>query len=85
MLEGWNHIPKGYAATFDVDAAPRWLRIWFRTPIVDRWAYPQMVTRGFGYLTPHPGIPVEPPADMPNGWRLRPADFQPPGSVTDLR
>ena len=31
-LEGWNHIPRGYGADFDVATAPWWLRLWFRTP-----------------------------------------------------
>jgi hypothetical protein len=84
-LEGWNHVPDGYGATFDVAAAPRWLRAWFRIPFLDRFAYPQLVRRGFGYLTPHPGtLPAE-REDVRGGWRIRPEGHVPPGSVTDLR
>jgi hypothetical protein len=84
-LEGWNHVPEGYGASFDVTAAPLWLRLWFRTPFLDRWAHPVMVRRGFGFLRPHPGVPPEDRAEISGGWRLRPEGYQPPGSVTDLR
>jgi hypothetical protein len=84
-LEGWNQIPEGYGAWFDVASAPLWLRLWFRTPFLDRWAYPRMVQRGFGFLTPDPGVPPENRGEISAGWRLRPGTHQPPGSVTDLR
>jgi hypothetical protein len=84
-LEGWNHIPTGYGADFDVEAAPRWLRIWFRTPFLDRFAYPLMVKRGFAYLAPHPGVGPEDRDEVSGGWRLRPGGYQSPDSVTDLR
>ena len=71
-LEGWNHVPEGYGASFDVRSAPLWLRVWFRTPFLDRWAYPQLVRRGLGYLTPHPGVPPEEREAVANGWRVRP-------------
>ena len=84
-LEGWNHVPRGYAADFEVRAAPAWLRAWFRTPFLDRFAYPRMVERGVGYLVPQPGVA---PADrevVTSGWRVRPPDYLPPGSQTGLR
>jgi hypothetical protein len=31
-LEGWNHAPQGFGATFDTDAAPGWLRAVVSTP-----------------------------------------------------
>jgi hypothetical protein len=71
-LEGWNHVPEGYGASFDVRSAPFWLRVWFRTPFLDRWAYPQLVRRGLGYLTPHPDVPPEAREDVTDGWRVRP-------------
>jgi hypothetical protein len=69
-LEGWNHIPLGYSARFELDAAPRWLRVWFHTPFVDRFAYPLAVRRGFGVLHPHPGWPADEREDVPAGWRV---------------
>src|SRR5215207_6974621 len=56
-LEGWNHVPRGYGATFDIGSAPWWLRAWFRTPFVDRFAYRVLVDRGLGWLTVQPGSP----------------------------
>ncbi len=82
-LEGWNQIPEGYGADFDLPSAPLWLRTWFRTPLLDRFAYPQMVRRGLGYLTPHPGVPPDARGKVRTGWRIRP-EYQPPGSITHL-
>lgn len=84
-LEGWNHVPLGYAADVDVDAAPAWLRLWFRAPFFDRFAYPQLVTRGFGYLTPHPGVAPADRESVGGGWRFRPEGYRAPGSVAELR
>ena len=84
-LEGWNHVPVGYAADLDVRAAPAWLRAWLRTPFLGRFAYPRMVQRGFGYLTPHPGTEPADREDAGDGWRFRSEDYRPPGSVTHLR
>ena len=69
-LEGWNHIPEGYGASFDIASAPLWLRVWFHTPFLDRWAYPQLVRRGHGCLRPHPGVPAEQREAVAGGWRL---------------
>jgi hypothetical protein len=76
-LEGWNHVPEGYGASFDVASAPLWLQLWFRTPLLDRWAYPRMVQRGFGFLPPHPGVPPEGREEISGGWRLRPEHHGP--------
>jgi len=69
-LEGWNSVPRGYGATFDLSSAPVWLRIWFAVPLVDRFAYPVAVRRGYGSLTPHPGWPSAGRGDVPDGWRV---------------
>ena len=69
-LEGWNSVPRGYGATFDLSPAPLWLRIWFRVPGVDRFAYPVMVRRGCGILTPHPGWDAECRGPVRAGWRI---------------
>jgi hypothetical protein len=84
-LEGWNHVPIGYSAQFDVRSAPAWLRAWFRTPFVDRFAYPRMVDRGFGYLVPHPDVTPDDREPVAGGWRLRPEGYRAPGSEADLR
>ena len=81
QLEGWNHIPAGYSASFDVAAAPWWLRAWFRTPFVDRFAYPVMVRRGHGLLRPLPNSTAGLKEPVTGGWRLDPS----PGSWTSHR
>jgi hypothetical protein len=79
-LEGWDHVPLGYGARFDLAAAPWWLRWWFNTPFVDRYAYPRLVARGLGYLTPHPGWPEEGREPVQGGWRVGEPGSSPPGS-----
>lgn len=71
-LEGWNRIPRGFGARFDLSRAPWWLRAWMATPFVDRFAYPVVVGRGLGYLTAQPGSTL---ATLPwdaaaRGWQL---------------
>jgi hypothetical protein len=82
-LVGWNSLPEGYAATFDMAAAPAWLRFWMRTPFIDRFAYPVMVRRGFGWLHRDPALPKAnfEPAD---GWRIAPWGRVPPEGRADL-
>jgi hypothetical protein len=82
-LVGWNDIPSGHGAEFDLEDAPWWLRLWFRTPFIDRFAYPVVVRRGYGWLTPHRGVEPGPIGDV--GWRLRPSGYEPAGSVARLR
>ena len=83
--EGWDHVPRGYGADFDVASAPWWLRLWFRTPFLDRYAYPRLVRRGHGYLTPFPDHAANEREPVRGGWRLRDPSYVPPGSVADLR
>jgi len=73
ILEGWNHIPRDFGARFDTAAAPWWLRAWFATPLLDRFAYPVLVRRGYGHLSPHPGVVpnAQAIADATKaGWRI---------------
>lgn len=74
-LEGWNSIPDGYGASFDLEAAPLWLRLWFGTPFIDRFAYPVMVRRGHGYLTPMPGHRL---GAVRKDWKISPVGSDPP-------
>jgi hypothetical protein len=83
-LEGWDHVPRGYGAEFDVASAPWWLRIWFRTPFADRYAYPRLVRRGLGWLTPFPDCREQDREPVDGGWRLRPPGYRPPGSACGL-
>jgi hypothetical protein len=36
-LIGWNSIPDGYGASFELKGAPWWLRVWFHTPLPATW------------------------------------------------
>ncbi len=80
-LEGWDHIPRGYSADFDLSGAPWWLRLWFRMPFVDRYAHPHVAARGYGYLTAKDFVPVEDREPVGPGWRLREPDYQDPGTA----
>jgi len=71
-LRGWNEIPAGYGATFDVASAPGWLRALYRTPFIDRFAYPMLVSRGLGTLTPHPAPDPRHLGEVGTGWRIEP-------------
>ena len=69
-LTGWNDIPRGYGASFETKAAPLWLRVLYATPFVDRFAYPLLVRRGLGVLTPHPGASMADRDEVTGGWRI---------------
>ena len=58
-LAGWNWVPPD-GAWARPELAPWWLRCWYRTPCVDRWAYPHMWARGCWEVEPAPaGGPPE--------------------------
>jgi hypothetical protein len=54
-IHGWNNIPAGYGLTWDPSQAPRWLRLWLHTPLLDRFAFPVMIRRGHAWFSPSPG------------------------------
>ncbi len=83
-LAGWNDIPMGYRARFDTASAPTWLRLLYATPFVDRFAYPLLVRRGLGFLSPHPGWSVTQLDPVARGWRLDDPDYRAPGSFAWL-
>lgn len=69
-LEGWSKIPEGYGASFEVNKAPWWLKLWFHTPFIDRYAYPLLVQRGHGVLRAHPGVSAAALGPVSSGWRI---------------
>jgi hypothetical protein len=71
-LTGWNDIPQGYGATFEVARAPAWLRMLYSTPFIDRFAHPLLVRRGLGVLRPSPSWPPERLGPVEGGWRVEP-------------
>jgi len=69
-LAAWDWLPPSGAVP-RVDLAPWWLRWWYRTPLVDRWAHACMWRRGCWEVAPPPRegwadsaarLPVRPPA-----------------------
>ena len=83
-LAGWNDLPRGYGAHFDTALAPIWLRILYATPFLDRFAYPQLVRRGLGFLAPHPGLSATELDPVIGGWQLENPHHRAPGSVAWL-
>jgi hypothetical protein len=52
----WNWVPPGHGLSPRLDRVPRWVRIWFGTPFIDRFAYAWMWHHGGWDVIP----PVEP-------------------------
>lgn len=52
-LAAWDWLPPGGASPRP-DLAPWWLRAWYRTPCIDRWAYDRMWWRGCWEVLPPP-------------------------------
>ncbi len=76
-LEGWSEVPEGYAASFEWKHAPTWLRILGSLPYADRFAFPVMVKKGLGVLTPHPGEEARDPTSVrARGWRVERGDLR---------
>ena len=84
-LEGWNTIPDGYGARFETSRTPLWLRLWFRTPVLDKFAYPVVIRRGFGYLTPNLGQPADTLGEVAPGWQVSPNNEVLPGVALQNR
>lgn len=82
-LTGWSDIPGGYSAHYSVEGAPWWLRVWFRTPFIDRFAYPRLVARGHGILRATPGVAAHQLGFVGPGWRVDLATIPPP--LADIR
>ena len=40
-IDGCNDVPRGYALAWDLERASTWLRVWFATPVLDRFAFPR--------------------------------------------
>jgi len=69
-IDGWNHWPHGYNPTWDPGEMPFWLRQWHIFPLVDRFAFPVMIRRGYLRLTPDPEVPDRERAPVPDGWTV---------------
>jgi hypothetical protein len=80
---GWNWVPPGGAVP-RVDLMPRWVRLWYRTPFIDRFAHAWMWKRGGWEVLPPPGSsgrPLEgygPPRSRSSKRRRRPSRHSAP-------
>jgi hypothetical protein len=54
---GWNWIPEGHGLHPRLGDVPVWVRLWYRTPFVDRWAHVWMWHHGGWEIRPHPTEP----------------------------
>lgn len=55
----WNWVPANHGLTPRLDRVPRVVRLWFKTPFIDRWAYVWMWNHGGWDISPlaDPGAP----------------------------
>lgn len=57
---GWSWLPEG-GAVANLRRVPRWVRIWYALPLVDRYAYSWMWFHG-GWLLQQAAGPAGPPS-----------------------
>lgn len=71
LRPGWQWLPE-YGAVPNLRAMPRWARIWYWTPLLDRYAYEWMWWHG-GWTVLTPGTsPAPPPAGVREPRHPRP-------------
>ena len=63
VLPGWNWLPPDHGVSPRLDRVPRWVRLWFRTPLLDRWAYAWMWHHGALEMVPPQAPPPDPAGD----------------------
>lgn len=71
MRPGWQWLPE-FGALPNLRAVPRWVRIWYRTPLVDRFAYEWMWWHG-GWSVLAPGDTPPPEAGVREPRRPHPS------------
>ena len=67
----WNWIPPDHGLTPRLDRVPGWVRMWFRTPFFDRFAYTWMWDHGGWDIVP-PSSPAPRRAATGNRWSPSP-------------
>ncbi len=75
---GWEWLPE-HGAIPNLRTMPRWARVWFRTPFLDRYAYEWMWWHGGWAVL----VPADPPPPPDGGVRepRRPLPVEPSGAV----
>ena len=79
---GWAWLPD-HGASPNLRALPRWVRVWFRTPFIDRYCYEWMWWHG-GWAVLVPFDPAPPPPDGGDRETRRPRPVDPGGAVHRL-
>jgi hypothetical protein len=69
-IDGWDYMPRGYGLVVDLQRAPRWLRLWHRVPVLDRFSYPRLIRIGVARLIPSPGWSEDEREPVPAGWTV---------------
>ncbi|MGY1855886.1 hypothetical protein [Modestobacter sp. SYSU DS0290] len=77
VLPGWDWLPPDHGVRRRLDRVPAWVRLWYRTPFVDRYAHAWMWHHGGWDVLPTagPGDPAgdreprRPPPRSPAGRR----------------
>lgn len=69
---GWDWLPE-HGAMSHLRVMPRWVRVWYRIPFIDRYAYEWMWWHG-GWAVLEPAEPPRPDSGVREPRRPRPAD-----------
>ena len=68
---GWNDIPEEAFAKFDFWKCPTWIRTLARVPIIEIFAYPLIVKKGFATIWIPKSCAFETGRFESKGWNVR--------------
>ena len=68
---GWNDVPEEAFAKFDFWKCPTWIRALARVPIIEIFAYPLIVKKGFATIWIPKNFSFETGRFESKGWNVR--------------
>ena len=68
---GWNDVPEEAFAKFDFWKCPTWIRTLARVPIIEIFAYPLIVKKGFATIWIPKNFTFETGRFESKGWNVR--------------
>jgi hypothetical protein len=68
---GWNDVPEEAFAKFDFWKCPTWIRALARVPIIEIFAYPLIVKKGFATIWIPKNFTFETGRFESKGWNVR--------------
>ena len=68
---GWNDVPEEAFAKFDFWKCPTWIRALARVPIIEIFAYPLIVKKGFATIWLPKNFTFETGRFESKGWNVR--------------